>query len=794
MLFRSGGRAPDVVNNPDSSQTVTTNTDDKTLNVSGSGEPGDTVTVIIGDETQEVVIGNDGKWEVEFEGDDLPPDGTYETEVVFTRPDNTENTLDGPTFILDLTPPDVEITEGAKSTGDIENAVEYTNGVTIGGEGEVGATIRVEVTVGTQTRVQTTTVGADGTWSVTYPTSQIPAGEHEYPVKVTATDALGNTTVINDTMVVDTLPHPIDFNDVTDRNIVNGTENSSGFQITGTSTAGATLTVTLTDQNGQAIGGSRTVTVGTDGTWTLSYPPGSLPLGEYNATVTATTTDAAGNPSTESHQFRVDTFTSVAFAPGAIATDNVVNATEAGNGITMTGTTQAGPTVMVKWGDVTLPATVSDSGSWSVTFPSTSITRGTYPSTATVTATDAAGNTAVDHREIRVDTELSLAKTGDSTGTDHVLNYTESQQGLTITGTAEPGATVTLRFGSAVITIPNVGASGTWTATIPTNQLPAVDPVTGKASATLNITASDAAGNTAVLNETINLDTKVSPLTQSGSIAGNGVINATEAAAGVAIGGAVEAGAQSVTVTLSNGKVIQATVTGTSWTANLTAADLSEGNLTYTVRAVDAAGNTGVIGDSGNLGFSVDTVAPGSPLIINDLGTGNLLNGIQVSQAEGTLTFHSVTGSGAATAINSTVTNIGGSAIATFGTSVPDGSYLIVSDTDAAGNEASTLYIRNTSATTVHIDPMAHGLQEFDFTSIDLSSASASLTLTANDLRALTGPDHELIVKGGTDDVVRLDDAAATGQSRVIDGERYHVYTLGDGTVLVDENIQTTII
>ncbi|GAB1361566.1 hypothetical protein MASR1M32_08020 [Rhodobacter sp.] len=871
-------RAVPTVNEPDSKHVVTTNTDEKVLEVSGTGEPGDTVTVKIGDETQETTIGPDGKWDVVFEGDDLPADGTYETVVDFKQPDGTTTTLDGPTFVLDLTPPDVEVTEGAKSTGDVENLAEYANGVTIGGEGEVGAKIVVQVGEFTQT----TTVGTDGTWTVTFPTTQIATGEYEIPFTVTATDPLGNQTVLNEILVIDTVPNPIAFNPVTADNLVNAAEAAAGFTITGTSIAGATLTVTV-----QGI--QQVVTVGADGTWSVNFAAGTLTAGEYDATINATSTDAAGNVTNTTHTFQVDTSTFVAFAPSPIAGDGIVNASEAASGITMTGTAQPGATVQVAWNGATLPATVAADGSWTVTFPSAGIAAGTYSTTATVTATDAAGNTASETKTVNVDTETSvsvnpgqaggdnivsgaehgssLTLTGHaeagatvkvvfegvtrtvtadasgnwtasyapgeypagtytstvqvtatdvagntattthglnvdtevvpfqrltlSAGTDDVLNAVEASSGLTVTGVVEAGSTVQVKFGNGTTIAATVAADGSWTVTIPPGQIPA-----GENNVPLTITATDAVGNTSTLTETVRVDTVVKPLTQTGTIAGDGVINAAEAAAGVNIGGQVEAGAQSVLVTLSNGKVITATISGTSWTANLTAADLAEGHLTYTVKAVDAAGNVGVIGDNGSLGFNVDTVAPTSPVIINDLGNGNLLNGIQVSNAEGVLTFHSVSGSGAASAISTTVTNLGNSAIATFGTSVPDGSYLIVSDTDAAGNESSTLYIRNTSATTVHIDTTLNGLQDFDFTSIDLSSASGSLTLTANDLAQLTGPDHELIIKGGTDDVVKLDDASrvlGAGGVRVIDGESYAVYTLGDGTVLVDEDIQTTI-
>ncbi|NGM44417.1 hypothetical protein G5B31_02570 [Rhodobacter sp. SGA-6-6] len=874
----NGGRAQPTVDEPDSKHTVTTNTDDKTLDVSGTGEPGDKVTVIIGDETKETIIGEDGTWAVEFGEDELPVDGTYETEVVFEQPDGTETTLDGPTFVLDLTPPDVEVTQGAKSTGDVENLVEYANGVTIAGEGEAGAKIVVQV--GDYT--QTTTVGSNGSWSVTFPATQVPAGEYEVPFTVTATDPLGNQTVLNDVLVVDTVPNPIGFNPVTADNTVNGSEAAAGFQITGTSIAGATLTVTI-----QGI--QQVVTAGADGSWSVNFAAGTLTAGEYDATINATSTDAAGNVTDTTHTFRVDTTTFVAFAPAAIAGDGVVNATEAGAGVTMTGTAQPGATVQVAWNGATLPATVAADGSWSVTFPAAGITGGTYPTTATVTATDAVGNTATATRVVQVDTETSVSVNpgqpggdnivsgaervagltltghaeagatvkvtfegvtrtvtadasgnwtasygaGDyragtyvstvqvtatdaagntastthslkvdtevspfqhltlSTGADNVLNAAEAANGLTVTGMVEPGSTVMVRFGPGGTPLAaTVAADGSWMVTVPPGQIPP-----GENSVAMTMTATDAVGNTSTLTETVKVDTVVSPLTQVGSIAGDDTINAAEAAAGVTIGGKVEAGAQSVVLTLSNGKVIEATVNGSNWTAQLSASDLSEGNLSYTVRAVDAAGNTGTIGDSGGgLGFSVDIVAPNAPHIINDIGSGNQLNGIQVSQPEGDLTFYSINGSGVATEIDATLTHVGGSmgSFATFDTPVPDGSYLIVRDLDAAGNEASTLYIRNTGGTTINVDMEV--LSDFDFSAIDLSSAPGRLTLDADDLARLAGPDQTLMVKGGADDQVGLADASATGEVRHIDGQDYALYSLGDGLVLVDEDIKTSII
>ena len=876
-----GGPAAPTVDDPDSSQTVMTESDDKTLNVTGTGEPGDTVVVNVGDETQTTTIGTDGTWEVEFPETGLPADGTHETEVIFTHGDDTTTTLDGPTYIIDMTPPAVEVTEGAKSTGDVENAAEYTNGVTIAGEGEANATIVVKVGEHTQT----TTVAADGSWSVTFPTTQVDPGEYEIPFTVTATDALGNDTVLNEILVVDTVPHPIDFNAVTADNTVNGAESAAGFQITGTSTAGATLTVTV-----QGI--SQSVTVGADGSWTATYAAGALSPGEYDATVTATTTDAAGNATSESHSFRVDTMTSVAFAPGQIAGDGTVNASEASNGVTMTGSAQAGSTVQVAWNGATLPATVAGDGSWSVVFPAAGIAAGTYSTTATVTATDAAGNTASATRIVQVDTETQVsinpgqaggddiisgaertsgltltghaeanarvevtfegvtrtvtadasgnwsanygsadyragtytstvqvtatdlagnsASTSHSvkvdtevtpfqrvsieTGSDSTVNAAEALGGVEVTGMVEAGSTVMIRFGTNGASVPaTVAADGSWSVTIPANQIPA-----GENNVPMTITATDAVGNTSVLNETVKVDTEVRSFARTGrAIAGDGVINATEAADGVTMSGSVEPNS-TVVVRLSNGSQITTTATANgSWSVTFSESQLPQGtgSATATYTATDPAGNVKVLTET----FTYDTDAPDALTTLKIVRDGQDVTGIYTGTNGDTVEIHQVDANGVASTVfhdvnENITTTINGVRIPAdgyeFDSGVPDGSYLVIDNVDAAGNETSTLLIVD-NTNTVNVDLFRDGLSEFDFGAIDLSFApQASLTLTAADLEALTGPDHRLVINGGADDSVSLQGAVATGQSE----GGYAVYTLGTGTVLVDEDIINTTI
>jgi large repetitive protein len=869
------GRADPTVDDAGTTSTITTNTADPTLSVTGTGEPGDTVTVTIGGEEQTTTIGTDGKWEVIFTGRTLPDDGDWTTSVLFTQPNGQTTTLPGPEYIIDMTPPEVMVTEGVQSSGDVENAAEYADGVTLSGTGEPGASIAVQV--GTITH--TTKVAADGTWSVTFAQTEVAGGETTHAVTVTATDPLGNQTVVTDTLVMDTVPNPLGIDQVTVDNTVNLAESHGPLVLHGTSAPGASVEITM-------AGVTQMVTVAANGSWTATWPAGTFAPGEYNAQITATTTDAAGNVSSSSHTFRVDTVASVAFSANAIAGDNIVNAAEAAGGVTMTGSAEAGSTVAVSWNGSTLPATVAANGSWSVTFPSTAIAGGTYSNTATVTATDAAGNTASATHAVQVDTQTSVAigasqAGGDnivsgaereggvsltgtaepgaqvavtlegvthkvtagangawaatfttaeipagtynstvsvvstdlagntasashaihvdtevqsfaretlSTGTDNVLNAAEAAQGLTVTGTVEPGSSVIVQLGNGASVAAVVDGSGHWSATIPSGSIPS-----GEGSASLTVRATDAVGNTAIHSETVQIDTAVRNFTRSGgSIGGDGVLNADEVAQGLTLTGTAEPGS-AITLQLANGQTLHtvATASGT-WEATFTSGMLphGEGTSSVTVSAVDHAGNT----DTFTHTFTYDTVAPDTPDVRALYKDADGLFGIATDASPDAYSFFQVDSTGSAISLGATETHVASKGWDSFelSQSVPDGSYLVINTEDAAHNQTSTLFITNTTAaSTVELDRA--GLAGFDLSAIDLSKApEAHMTINENQLLALTGADHTLMVKGDGLDQVTLVDASPTGQTTVVDGQSYAIYTLGShgATILLDEDIQ----
>jgi hypothetical protein len=553
--------------------------DPKTITISGQAQPGSTVTVVIGDQTVTTTPDADGDWSAEFTGPSFPVDGDHDVAVNVVENPGPTTDLPGPAVVIDTTPPVLDFTDGTQSATHVVNAAGHADGVDIDGTGEPGAAIVVTV----QDVTKTTTVAADGTWTVGFTPAEIPEGEYTTPVNVVTTDSFGNAATYTDMLVVDTVPHPITINTaiIGGDGTVNGAEAAGGITVSGTSAPGAVLTVTID-------GASQSVTVAADGTWEANWPAGVVAGGEYVAQVTATTVDGVGNPSSASGTFRIDTVGMVTISADAIAGNDVVSAAEAAAGITLTGTTQPGSTVTVDVAGVTRAATVAADGNWTVTYAAGSLPNGSYDATATASATDVAGNLVTTTRDFRVDTETAVSITGTGAGTDGVLNAAERAAGIIIAGQAEPGSTAVAVTLNGVTHMATIAADGRWQVAVAAADLPS-----GERDLTMTVNATDNAGNSASAEATLTLDTVVNRLT-TGTDAGGAdrVINAAEHRDGVVIRGLVEPGS-TVMVALGATQVAASVAADGTWTATFAAAQVPMGDLTVpvTATATDAAGN-----------------------------------------------------------------------------------------------------------------------------------------------------------------------------------------------------------
>ncbi len=321
-------------------------------------------------------------------------------------------------------PPVVTIGGGA-------NAITTDTTPTISGTTDVAAPALVTVTINGQTLTATP---SNGVWSVT---SAILAN-NVYPVVASVTDGAGNPGSAAQQLTVDTVPPVI--------TIDGGSSvatNDPTPTITGTSDVAPGTIVSV-------LVGSTVVTALVQPTGTWNVTPAALPDSTY--TVTASVTDPAGNPGTDSQTLIVDT------TPPAVAIDGgaSVLTNDATPAISGTAAVAPGTIVTVTLADETLTGTVLTGGSWSVT--SAFLSDGTHR--VILGVFDAAGNYATFTQTITVDTIApGVSITGGPTAST-------TDSGPTITGTsnAAPGTIVTVTIGGQTMTT-LLQADGTWNVT-----------------------------------------------------------------------------------------------------------------------------------------------------------------------------------------------------------------------------------------------------------------------------------------------------------------------------------------
>ena len=194
---------------------------------------------------------------------------------------------------------------------------------------------------------------------------------------------------------------------------------------------------------------------------------------------------------------------------------------------------------------------------------------------------------------------LALAA-ADDTGASSSDRVTSQTGGLTITGTAEANAAVTLFEGATVLGTGNADATGNFS----------IDVALAAGTHNLTAKATDTAGNVSGASQAlaITVDTAVAAPSAISASEG-GLLTIGEAANGTVFAGTTEAGS-SVTFTLTNGVntlVKQADVSGVAFTLSLAAAEiqgLGQGTVHYSATATDLAGNVSVASVAGQYVYS----------------------------------------------------------------------------------------------------------------------------------------------------------------------------------------------
>lgn len=684
---------------------------------------------------------------------------------------------------------DVAFTTGTWATGTVVNGEDQKDGATITGTGTPGGTVTVEV--GGHTR--TTVVDDDGLWSVVFPPAEVPRGDYEQEITLTITKG-DLTKTVTDILDVDTeVAVTFDAAVTGGEGIVNAVEQDGRVQLSGTVDAGATVSVLI---NGQTFAATVSGT-----TWTLLLPDGFLAEGDYLQEAVVTATDEYDNTSTVRGTFAVDTELQVGFDAVATGGNGVVNAVEQGGKVILSGSVDADATsVIVTLNGTDYTATVSGS-SWSVELPEGVLPTGeTFSQEVTVRATDDAGNTAMTSGSFTIDTELDVTIAPTGAGGDLIVNDAEQGGSVRVQGTVDADARsvrITVNGADFDATV----ADGAWTVDLPAGFLPGDD---AERTLDIQVQATDVNGNVATTAGTVEVDTWVNRLAFTGAaVGGDGMVNRGEALSAITLAGVVEHDAglgrlSTVDVVFrdDSGAAIltrAATVTGGSWSVSFAPGEIPQGEYgaAFEVIATDHAGNVRRISQE----FEVDTTPPEAPLIESYTRSGDGVRAFSVETTDETIEIDAVAGDGTVASVDArAVTNpfVADETIYDFSSApVPNGSHLVMTSTDAAGNATSTLFaLEETLTNTINVGNA--GLDGFNIEAIDLQFAEDSeLTLTPADLESLCAHSNHLTVHGGADDTVNILGAVETGTTETIGGRTYAVYSFGDagGTLAIDEVI-----
>ncbi|HCO5618028.1 TPA: Ig-like domain-containing protein [Escherichia coli] len=684
-------------------------TDDTTPTFSGSGQAGATIQIkdSNGNTIASTQVDNNGHWSVS-----LPTQSAGEhTWSVVQIVGSTITDAGSITLTIDNSQASVQV---ATTAGDnIINASEQAAGFTLSGTSSHLAQ-GTELTVTLNGKTYTTSVGANGAWSVQVPTADAQAlGEGNQAVLVSGKDATGNTVTGAQLLTVDTQPPTLAINTIAQDNIISAAEHNVALVLSGTSNAEAGQTVTLT-----VNGKSHTATVGSDGTWQVTLPATEVQaLAEGNYAVNASVSDRAGNSTSHSANFTVDTSAPVV-SVNTVAGDDILNNAEQAVAQIISGQVSGaspGDTVTVKLGTHVLTGIVLADGSWNVALdPAVTRTLDRGANTIFVTVTDAAGNTGAASRAITL-VGVSPLITINTVSGDDIISGAEKGAPLTLTGStqqAETGQTVTVTLAGQSFTT-TVQADGSWSLTVPAAAMGNLPD--GAVAITASVT--DLSGNTGNTSRTITVDSQAPALSIDPLTADN-IINAAESGQDLPITGTTDAQpGQTVTVTL-NGQTYQGIVQSDgTWSVTVPAANvdaLADGNATVTASVNDVAGNP----TSVSRVALVDATPP--VVTINPVATDNVINTPEHTQAQ--IISGTVTGAQAGDIVTVTLNNsdyttvVDGSGNWSLGvpasvvSGLVDGSYPVsVSVTDRAGNSGSqslTVTV-NTAAPLIGINSIA---------------------------------------------------------------------------------------
>ncbi len=569
------------------------------LIVSGTtdAEDGQTITVTVGGQTYTGSISG-GQWAVTVPSSDLTAlsDGSTITVTADVQDEAGNPAVQATTSIeTDFTAPAVTLDQVAGGSIDLVDV-----GSDLSLTGTTTATDGEAITVNFNGQTYSTTASS-GSWSVSVPVADLSGLTTGTLVSVNAvaSDAAGNVSPPAFSSVpVDLTGPTIAISPLPVGSVINAAEVGADLTITGTSGSvqdGQQVTVTV---NGQAYTGNIT-----SGSWSVTVPTADLvALSDGGSfTITADVMDTDGLNAPQASATLDKDVTPPTLSIDSFSSGTVLNASERGTDLTVTGSSTAedGQAVTVEINGQTYIGTVSG-GTWNATIPAAHLSALTDGATISVAAnvSDAAGNPASEaSSSFNTDfTAPTINITGLSDGA--VLNVSEQTTDMTVSGTSDAadGTVVTVKIvlpdGTVDVSGTTTVSGGTWSYTASSTALGTLqDGVTYNVTSTI----ADAAGNVSSDTGTLQTDFSAPSITLDALPIGP-ILDINEAGSDLVVSGSTSAeDGQIVSVTLNN-QTYAAVVTGGTWSTTIPTLDLSSlsdsTGFTLSATVSDTAGNS----------------------------------------------------------------------------------------------------------------------------------------------------------------------------------------------------------
>ncbi|SUI04656.1 Large repetitive protein [Salmonella enterica subsp. indica] len=656
----------------------------RALSVSGVGEAGSQVSIFVdGKLVNVVMVEADGSWRAPIL---LQDDGTFNIHLSIT--DVAGNTQVSKNYSVDVDSstafPTLSL-EDSSNSGSVDDLITNHNKPLFVGTAEAGATIHIYVD---EKIVANVLVLEDGTWSYQFDNA---LKDGEYSIRVVAEDPAGNTaesprllvtidtsTYIDPPALTAGSDNGMYFNDgITSQNrpkfSINGEFNQSvQIYIDGK----LVDTITVTDRN-------------------QVYQP-AVPLGDGAHTIHYVITDKAGNTATsKTLDFTIDTFNTTPVVIDSIdgqtlaemtASDGKIYITDTTHNIMFSGSAEPNSLIDLTINGINVGQVwVNNKGEWQIPVNPLYFTEG--PLTINVKSTDRGGNGKQESYSIWVDTHIKVFTSElDDNKALSKTDWWSNSDLITMRGTGEIGATVSLIVAGVTLATVVVAETGQWE--LSTDKLP-------EGTYDISLVIEDNAGNRWEDKHEIFIDRTPpsAPVVTYTDIVNNLVI----------MKGTAEAKSQ-IIITDSEGNTYALTVPDNgNWSMAIPYP--SEGK--FTITSVDTIGNRSddvpldIMKETPVISLSVDsdTGTVGDNITRDNQPTfiiGNLESDVVVVQVD----------------INGTVYNAEKNADGVWsftpGTALDDGSYTIsVIASDATGNQKNSLPITVTIDSTLAVPEIA---------------------------------------------------------------------------------------